>query len=112
EVKLFKQLVATLGHGAPGSEWLPPFGSHPLLQRDGQRKGFQRREAVEQLVDLESANQAAAHPLMRRKVRDVVALQRDLPFGRVEDTGKQVHQRGLAGAVGPDQRMARALLQL
>src|SRR5208337_1887823 len=48
------------------------------------------------------------HALVRREPGNVAALQEDLPLGRLDDASQEVDQRRLAGAVGADQRLARA----
>ena len=47
---------------------------------------------------------------MRLEPGDVLAVEQDLAGGRAQHAGEQVDERGLAGAVRADQRMARALL--
>ena len=42
------------------------------------------------------------------RLRDVLAFERDAAGGGLQHAGQQVDQRGLAGAVGADQRVARA----
>ena len=78
------------------------------MHRDGERERRQRRQRVEQLVDLERADDAAANALVRGERGDVVAVEEDRPRGRLENAGEQVDQRRLAGAVRSDQGVARA----
>ena len=80
----------------------------PSCADDRERERLQRRQLVEQLVDLERAHDAAAHALVRREPGDVVAVEPDRAGGRLEHAGQQVDQRRLAGAVRADQRVARA----
>src|SRR6187455_186834 len=58
--------------------------------------------AEEDLQVLERAREAARGQQMRRQARDVVVAQRDASTrGRI-DAGHDIEQRGLAGAVRPD----------
>jgi hypothetical protein len=41
-------------------------------------------------------------------MRDLAPLQQDLAGGRLENPCEEINQRGLAGAVRPDQRLPRA----
>ncbi len=68
---------------------------------------LQHREAAEQAVDLEGASDAELDALGLRHGGDVAALEQHLPGGRLEHAGQQVDERGLAGAVRPDQRVTR-----
>ena len=83
--------------------------AQPLV--DGERDGLERREIAEQLVDLEGAHQAAAHPRLGPEPRDVLARQQDSAGGGRQHAGQQVDEGRLAGAVRPDQRLARAALE-
>src|SRR6185369_13582502 len=55
--------------------------------------------------DLERADDAAARDVRRLLARDVLALEQDRARGRREELGEEIEERGLARAVGPDQRM-------
>jgi hypothetical protein len=46
--------------------------------------------------------------MLRREFRDCLAAQTNLARVRPQHAGHQVDERGLAGAVRPDQRIARA----
>ena len=112
EVELLQQLFTALIDRFARAQRLPPLAAQALVLRHGERQGFERRERVEQLVDLEGAHHAALHALVRRQARDVLAFERDGAFGGLQHTGQQVDERGLACAVGADERMACALLQV
>ena len=90
-------------HAPPVGAGAEPFGDHEADR-------FQRREIEEQLIDLERARHAEPHPLMRRSVGNVTAFEHDAAGGRLEHAGEEIDHGGLAGAVRPDQRVARALL--
>ena len=62
-------------------------------------------EAPEQPRDLERAHQPAPRALVRRQPRDVGAVEDDAAAVARELAGELRHQRRLAGAVRPDQRM-------
>src|SRR5256885_4687460 len=62
--------------------------------------------------DLERAHQAATGDVGRALVGDVAAVIEDAAGARLEELGQQVEDRGLAGAVRPDQRMDRAAVDL
>ena len=79
---------------------------------DGKADGLERGEIRIELVDLEGARQAAQHALVHGQVRDVLAFEQDAARVRLEHAGELVDDRGLAGAVRADQRVAGALLDL
>ena len=68
--------------------------------------------ALEQLDVLEGARDAAVHHLVARQARDVLPLEHDAAGRRVEHPCDDVEHRGLAGAVGPDDREHLALLDV
>ncbi len=88
----------------------PPRATGAAAFGNGEADAFQRRELAEQLVDLEGAGEAARHPPMRFESGDVLPVETDSAGARAQQPGQQIDQRGLAGAVRPDQRMASALL--
>src|ERR1700689_3063163 len=55
--------------------------------------------------NLERADDAAARDLRRLLRRDVAAVVQNAPAAGGQEPGKQVEYRGLAGAVGSDQRV-------
>ena len=110
EAKARQQRLAFGGDRGVAAERPPPSRARPLVNRHRERERRQRRQRVEELVDLERADDAAAHAPMRGERRDVVAVERDRPRGRLEHAGEQVDQRRLAGAVRADQGVARAAL--
>src|SRR5262245_53357612 len=61
-------------------------------------------EAGERLHDLEGAHDASPRYEMGRHARDVGAAVKDAAFARRQEPADDGEQRGLAGAVGPDQR--------
>src|SRR6185437_5057223 len=81
----------------------------PLLDR--QRYRFERAEMGKQRIDLERARQPAMHALLRLARGDVFLAEQDLSAVGREHAGDEIDQRGLAGAVRPDQRVARAFRQ-
>ena len=93
---------------------LPPPGpgvAAPLADRERHR--LERAEMREQGVDLEGAHEAALDPLLRPERRDVVrSPSRIGPASGLQHAGHQVDERGLAGAVRPDQRVAHAVRQI
>ena len=111
EPELHQDVVSFLDRVALDRDVLPErAGDAPPLGHR-QRHRFQRVEAGEQCVDLERARQAPPHPILWRQIRDVFGPQIDLAGIGRQHAGHQVDQRGLAGAVGPDQRVARAYRQ-
>ena len=77
----------------------------PLPRLHGERDIVEHAEIRQQLVDLEGAGKAAADALRRRQRVDRLALQPDLT-GIVAELAEELgQQRGLACAVGADQRM-------
>ena len=112
EVELFQQLTATLSNPCFGTQALPPAAAQPPVLRHHQRQCLQRRHGVEQLVDLEGAHHAPAHPLVGCDVGDVFAVQHNAPFRRLQHAGEQVDECGFARAIGANERMARAFHQV
>jgi hypothetical protein len=71
---------------------------------------LERRQVAEQLVDLERARDAAARALEGLQRGDVLAVEQDAPAVGTQHARQEIHERRLAGAVGTDQRVARAVL--
>src|SRR6185312_8317008 len=90
----------------------PPHLRAAFSFENRQRHGLQRRQLREQLVDLEGAGEAAVHALVRPQRSYFGGVcpisQKDLPRIRPQHPGHQVDERGLAGAVRPDQRVTHA----
>src|SRR5437773_6893237 len=59
-----------------------------------------------QAVDLEGAAEAALHALRLRRPGHVIAAEQDAARGGTQGTHQHVDEGGLAGAVGPDERVA------
>ena len=68
----------------------------PHVLEDGQ--------AAEEVGDLERPRQAEPRPAMRGHPRDVLAEELDAAAGRAQLARDEAEERGLAGAVGPDDR--------
>ena len=71
---------------------------------------FEHRQMREHRRDLERADDAAARDLRRLFARDVDAVEVDAAARGLEKLREQVEARGLARAVGADQRMDAAAL--
>jgi len=69
---------------------------------------FERGHRAEQADVLERAAEAGGGAQMWRLVGDVGAVEYDPARSRLVETGEHVQRRGLAGAVGSDQRMHAA----
>ena len=82
-----------------------------LALEDRQQHRFEHREAGKQRVELEGAHEPALRAPVRREGGDALFPQEDVARARREDPGEQVDERRLAGAVGPDQRVARPARQ-
>ncbi len=67
--------------------------------------GITKRQAVPALILIVCRKTPRADA---REFGDVVAVVDDLAAGRRQEFGEQVEDRGLAGAIGPDQRMDAA----
>src|SRR5439155_2510477 len=63
---------------------------------------LEHRQAHEQVRHLEAARQAAAVDLVGAQAVDALAAEQDLAAGGREAAADEVEQRGLAGAVRPD----------
>src|SRR5207253_11106613 len=75
---------------------------------DRQETVLERRKAREEVCDLVGARQAEPRAPVRRVARDVPAEERDPAVGRPRLAADQAEQRGLARAVGSDDRAALA----
>ena len=94
--------VRALCHGAV------PARRHAFALADREHDGFEHGKTRKQRRDLERPRQAALDPLVLRQARDPLLREEDLARGRRIDAGQQIDERGLAGAIGSDQRVARA----
>ena len=75
---------------------------------DRQQHVVEHRQPRKQAGDLERARHAERGAAVALPGRDVVAEQQHLPDARRKYSGDQVEQRGLAGAVRPDDGLAVA----
>ena len=80
----------------------------------GERRGAQQQVVLDALLGeqppaLGRQRQALAHDGIGRLAGDVLAVELDLPGRHRHDAGDGVQRRGLAGAVGAQQRHDRAL---
>src|SRR5512141_999864 len=75
-----------------------------MVQMGADQDVFTHRQAGKRLHDLKSAGDAAAREAMWRLAGDVLAGVTDVSFARLEEAGDDGKERGLAGAVGADQR--------
>ena len=72
---------------------------------------LQHGQPAEQPVDLERPAEAELDALRLGDARDVPPLQQHRARAGGDGAGQEVHERGLAGAVGADERVARARLE-
>src|SRR6185312_15853629 len=112
ELEPVEQFVRLVDLGMTSRETLERIDAEAVALRDRQHRGFERRQMREQRVDLEGAHQAAPYPVLRRRARDVFAVQLYAAARRLQHAGQQVDEGALAGTVGTDQRVARAARQL
>src|SRR6266508_1256674 len=92
-------------------EWPPPGCGMVSTLKHCKRYCFQRGEMGKEAVDLEGAREAALDARGGRERSDVVRAEQDLAAVRAQHAGDEVDERRLAGAVGPDQRVAHPLRQ-
>src|SRR6266581_3853916 len=92
-------------------EWPPPGCGMVSTFKHCKRHRFQRGEVGKEGVDLEGAREAALDACIGPERSDVVRAEQDLAAVRAQHPGDEVDERGLAGAVGPDQRVAHPLRQ-
>ena len=111
EHQRFEDRIGLVHRGAIVGRRAPPGAGDLLALADRQRHRFERGEMREQAVDLEGAHKPAPHPLLGAERGDVLAAEQDLAAVGAQHPGHQVDQRGLAGAVRPDQRVAHAARQ-
>ena len=90
----------------------PPVGGHAAPLADRERHRFERVEIGKQRVDLEGAHQPALDSLIGIEARDVLVAEKNLSSIGLQRTGHDVDERGLAGAVRADQRIANAARQI
>src|SRR2546426_7949230 len=76
---------------------------------DGQRDVVDDGQLVEEIDDLEAARDARLDTVLHRPASDLLAAEHDAAAVWLEQPADQVHQAGLAGAVGADQRDHLAL---
>ncbi len=81
-----------------------PGSSVVVLQIGADPQVLECGEAGEQAPPLGHQRNAEADPLLRRNPGDVAAKQRDASRGGAVETGDRPQQRGLARAVGANQR--------
>ncbi len=106
--QLIHLIVDAFTQGAPH----PGTQVHALRHLNGNTQVFIHRERAEDLGDLESADDAALDQLTRVDRLDGPAIKGDLPFTRREKPADQVEQRGLARAVGSNDRAQLSGLHL
>ena len=80
-----------------------------MARLHGEADVFADAQRRKQIGDLERAADAGARDLLRRMSGDRPAHQRNLAFVRREHAGQQIERRGLAGAIGADQRVQGAV---
>ena len=102
---MFERAQRSLGARArePGVTGAQEAADHRVLDH---------RHVGERPHDLEGAADARRADLVRTQARDVPAREADRSAVRHHRAGDEVEQRGLAGAVGPDQRDDLALVHL
>src|SRR5271166_3937127 len=88
----------------------PEVGAGAVALGDGEPERFGGAQMGKELVDLEGARKAEPDAPARRERRHAAALQEHFAGGRRDDAGQEIDQGRLAGAVRPDQRLARARL--
>ena len=102
--RLFDHVAAPAGRPEHGRGRPDPLGDRDV-------DVFQHREPAEQPVDLERPGDAELDPFCLDDARDVAPLEQNRTGGGPEDTGQEIHERGLARAVRADQGVARAGLE-
>ena len=78
-------------------------GARGVTQIRADQNVVAHRNAAERLHDLEGPGDAAPRQAMRRLAGHVLAAIADTPGARLEESGDDGKERGLAGAVGADQ---------
>ena len=98
--------------GAEGRHAAPPVVGVALALEHRDRHRFERRQCAEERVDLEGAREAGAHARLGPQGGDFAPGEKDLAAVGREHPGQQVDERGLAGAIRADERVAHAAGQL
>jgi hypothetical protein len=70
---------------------------------------FEHGQFGKNFSDLESPGHAPRHPFMRGQAGDIATVECDAAGSRRKESADQVEERGLAGAIGPDDRAQLAL---
>jgi len=86
-------------------------GRDALALEDGEHDRFQHRQPGKEGGDLEGASHSALHALVLREAGDLVGAEVHRAAARRKGAGQEVHEGGLARAVGPDERVASARLE-
>src|SRR5215472_3369415 len=93
------------------ARWPPQASADPVTLGDPERDVVEHAHVAEQRVDLEGAAEAAPDARGLRQARHVLAAEEDLAGGGHETPSDHVDERGLAGAVGSDERVTDARLE-
>ena len=109
-MKKFKQLFSSLNHSRFRTQRLPELGAQSHFLRDHHGQGFQWRHAVKELVNLKCSHQALVHTQMRGQLGNVLAFQKNLSRGGIENASHQIDQGGFASAIGANQGVPCALV--
>ena len=108
----FEQRHGLVTHRLQIARGLPhPFG-HSQTLRHAQCDVVEHRHLFEQGVDLKGAAQAPANPLGLGQGGDILSDNQHLAGGGAEPAREQIDKSGFASAIGADQGMARAHLEL
>src|SRR6478735_9743240 len=109
EPDLVEQVHGAVAEGGHPLDRAPPLLAHPGRAGEGELEVLAQRHLLEEARDLEGAGDAERGDLLRGLAGDVLAVEEDGAGRRGEEAGEQVEQGRLAGAVGPDERVDRAL---
>src|SRR5437867_1179842 len=91
-------------------ERVPELGAHAAVLP--QADVVERRHVLEEADVLERPRDSERGHLVRARAGDLPILEEDSAAGRREDAGDAVEERGLAGAVGADEREDLAALHV
>src|SRR5262247_2301170 len=100
-----EELARLRADAGVGARWPPQPSADPVTLGDPEGDVVEHAHVAEQRVDLEGTTEPAPDARGLRQPCHVLAAEEDLAGGGREPPGDHVDERGLAGAVGTDERV-------
>src|SRR6185437_1086042 len=108
DAQLFEERIGLFDDRALGARGTEQRAGDAMLLANRQGHILEYRKAAEQLVDLEGAGEAALDALRLGEAGHLLPREQDLAARGLERAADEIDEAGLARAVRPDQRVARA----